>query len=668
MAMPLARDSSGVCPCPGRDYDCLKTATETLSGYNMRPFIVPLMGPPWKRKPWNQANMLQCLRALSVDVRNKPNCRDLVKYLDKLKMWGRQNIFLYNLKAHESSYLDDLLDPEYIKDRLQRAGLEDRYNRDLCIWESDQPCLSQVIHGPQPRGRGDWLSFKWVHTLQYQKLVLGVPQFLRYRSVNFFLIDLLTGHAQLRIQKLPPRALMDLKRLEREYTALLEQFVELERFRRVDLSAIMKTMLQQQTLPIPIFHISSFLGDVIGNNIKKTFVNQLLILLGQFRPRKITAVWKCKQKAHGLPNLNFRIDADKGSISFGAVCDKPRVDFILELFHQAGKEGHQRDAIRTPALRELAEKYPNYYPIVLAVDLQLRAHKSGAVHAPYLAEELGFGDLVVSEVFRLAAKEHPNTFACRTIEGAPMLRVVGTERPIQRKSLLDLADRNPERRPVLRVIDAALRPRRFWDVFSVRRIFTALFGPSEFRRIRARDIAPLAGFNTATITEVFLLIESEYPGKFEVEYEHEDAYLTRKSYFYDGLLNATIRTFARTRLHAWLKALIGLSGIGLLGTVLQVSSTAAVQQLVEAGIPSIFGVPFWLAEVLAHILVAFVLFGTKRIRKYVVAPATSGLSNLRDLIAATPSSIPITERRFRKWRPRGAFATRGSMLPTKGGV
>lgn len=287
-----------------------------------------------------------------------PNFEDLVEYLDELKLWGKQNVSLYTLRYTKKEYLRQLLTPDYIKERLSKFNLEDRYNNNICRWKSDTPFLSEVRHNFDYENKRGKLSFKWIQTRLFQGFVGPTSVTFDERSVNFFIIDLEDGSAQLRIQGLPPKSLTTIGAELQTYTKEIEKLLDFHRFSPISLEPVMREFLFKIPLPITQWSVKTTGGNLIGAKVSPSFVQRRLTLrLQGIRPRDVHVYWECQQQV-GNKNGNrlfFALEAKDNVIAFNAITDKLRVDYLVSNLLETAKL-HLKD--KKIDIRELIDPPP----------------------------------------------------------------------------------------------------------------------------------------------------------------------------------------------------------------------------------------------------------------------------------------------------------------------
>lgn len=321
----------------------LREALDELNHYIITPFTTKFMEDHNLPILPTKKAMHKLIQSKVAGSKKPPHFEDLVEYVDELRPWGKQCVSLYALRYDEREYLKQLLDPDYIKERLgdkERLGenLEDRYNNNVCRWKSNTPFLSEVRHNFDYDNKRGWLSFKWIQTRKFQKLVGVMLKTFEERSVNFFIIDLADGSAQLRIQTLPS---MPLKKLDQElqtYTKEIEKLLEFHRFSPVSLQLVMREFLFKKVLPIARWSVQTQRGNLIGAKVSPSFVQRRLTLPFQgVTPREVNVYWKCQQEVGNRNRLFFALEAKDNVIVFNAITDESKVNYLVSNLLEAAR-------------------------------------------------------------------------------------------------------------------------------------------------------------------------------------------------------------------------------------------------------------------------------------------------------------------------------------------
>jgi hypothetical protein len=130
---------------------------------------------------------------------------DLVNLLDRIEGWGNQHCYLYTAPSH---LIAELSDQAKFKDFLKRNRVSKLFNRRIPLLLPDQPKLSAVEWSQQG------VRLVWVEKREYRDRLEDEDytendvEFHAYklkltRGITSFHCDLVTGDAELLIQRLP---------------------------------------------------------------------------------------------------------------------------------------------------------------------------------------------------------------------------------------------------------------------------------------------------------------------------------------------------------------------------------------------------------------------------------------------------------------------------------
>jgi hypothetical protein len=147
----------------------------------------------------------------------RSRCMDLLQYVDDLKMWGRQYVFLFEVEAE---YLERLSAPDFVQ--TVENGV---YEQPIYVWNVPEPLLVHV------RREQDRLIFKLVEMRTFDLFVDGASRRFEERAMNFLVVDLRDRHAELRLQELPVGAHRNVRQEHDLLLAELARHLDLEQFR-----------------------------------------------------------------------------------------------------------------------------------------------------------------------------------------------------------------------------------------------------------------------------------------------------------------------------------------------------------------------------------------------------------------------------------------------------
>jgi len=341
-----------------------------------------------------------------------PFLKDLVEYTDHLRMWGRQHIFLFYLDQKHHQQLEALRDPEYVRGILKNLKLGNRFNRNLFIWDAPEPTLAEVRHH-YDQAEGGELFFKWVETREYiekipDKVGLRRPVLRKERSVNFLIIDLKNGNAQLRIQILQNIAEDNLRRQHELYKEEINNLISFELFSIVPMQPIVRQFLTKPMLQVNNWKMEYIAKRQVNGNGDPSIFSKVVIPFQNFLGKWISLSWKCEQMSQGREFLNFYLNGETDEIRFVGVTDKLRVDYILERLRS-----HTLVHIELKELKELAEKYPQYHRIFAFMDFLFARLKMREITVKELEERLWFKQEVLQKVVNIVAGEYPKKFCLK---------------------------------------------------------------------------------------------------------------------------------------------------------------------------------------------------------------------------------------------------------------
>jgi hypothetical protein len=344
---------------------------------------------------------------------------DLADYLDELKPYGRQLIFLWRLKKGNDAavYLASLANPRYVEELLGEDH-QDRLNGGRLVWRADAPTLAEVRH--PGAGRRGVLSFKWVATRHYfipakpaAPNTPPVPRPRTQRAVTFFQVNLDNGDCELRIHGLSQKGdgLPEPREELERYRAEVAKLIELSHFSPVLIEPVAHRWLRE---PLPGLTITrwqvvrpsgEFLG---GGGGGAGFFSKLLLKVGHYFAREMTLKWGRNQEVVNKP-LFFSLDGRADAVEFNGMADASRVDFLLGQIRQG-----RHAPLRMRELRQLTANHPEHARIFATLDHLFATRKEPRASAVEVAKDAWYDPATIRQVFDLAAKEFPKVF---TLEG-----------------------------------------------------------------------------------------------------------------------------------------------------------------------------------------------------------------------------------------------------------
>jgi len=257
-----------------------------------------------------------------VDQGDHSNCVDLLEYVDDLKMWGRQRIFLFEINGEKEEFITQLSNPDFVRNMVG-----DVYDKPVYRWEAGKPFLAEVKHTTDTSTGAPLLVFKIIEMRKFDQLIGDSVQQLDERSTNFFIINLQAGFAELRLQQLPVRAHRRLKDERELFEEVIKKYLNFDRFKRIPLEPIMSEMIRR-----PIYTITSteFISSKDSIPGVPTLVTVIHHLFEHPIPSHMAAYWKCEQGVLGESQLHFRLYGSSDSIAFGGMADPGCISDILQ--------------------------------------------------------------------------------------------------------------------------------------------------------------------------------------------------------------------------------------------------------------------------------------------------------------------------------------------------
>lgn len=259
-----------------------------------------------------------------VEQGDDSRCVELLEYVDDLKMWGRQRIFLYDIDSEEEEeeFTEQLSDPEYVRDLVG-----DLYEKPVFHWEAGKPFLADVRHKKDPYTGARLLVFKIIEMRIFDQLIDGSVQQLDERTTNFFIVNLQEGFAELRLQQLPVRAHRSINDERDLIEEEIKKYLNFDKFKRIQLERVMSEIIRKPIYTITSTEFIASKDSIPGVPMLVTAINRLF---EHPTPGHLSAYWECKQDVLGKSRLYFQLYGSNDSISFGGVADPDRVSDVLQ--------------------------------------------------------------------------------------------------------------------------------------------------------------------------------------------------------------------------------------------------------------------------------------------------------------------------------------------------
>lgn len=163
---------------------------------------------------------------------------ELIDLLDKIEEYGNQHVYLY---TNTSNYIEKLKKEEFIKKQLRKSGLDKLYNTRKPLLIPDFPTIAAIIHNDKI------LKIKWVEKRKWYELIneevkgdklIRTYQIYITRGVTIFRVDLVTGNAELFIQRLPSGT--NYAKVKESYENEIKKIVNLDTFSPLNLKSSIK--------------------------------------------------------------------------------------------------------------------------------------------------------------------------------------------------------------------------------------------------------------------------------------------------------------------------------------------------------------------------------------------------------------------------------------------
>lgn len=257
-----------------------------------------------------------------LDGGDDSDCISLLEYVDDLRMWGKQRIYLFNIE--NSNTIEQLSDERRIK---QLVG--DLYNNPIYKWQVNGPTLVYVEKTFDPQTNDSLLIFKFIELREYDIQVDGGIQALEERSTNYFIVNLSKAYAELRLQQLSTNAHLNYKQEYNLFITAIRKYLGglFNDFRPLALEKVMYAMVQR-----PIYKITRVTFVTGRKSIQPTSTILLIInrLFSNPRVSYVAGYWRCKQAILGKLRLYFSLFRNSNSIDIGGIVDPNRIRELLE--------------------------------------------------------------------------------------------------------------------------------------------------------------------------------------------------------------------------------------------------------------------------------------------------------------------------------------------------
>lgn len=244
----------------------------------------------------------------------RSRCVDLLEYVDDLKMWGRQYVFLFEI---EDECVEQLSPPDYVQNL--EGG---KYEQPIYIWNATEPLLVQV------KRELDRVIFKLVGLRKFDLVVEGVRTPFEERSTNFFIVDLADRCAELRIQELPIGARRNLRQERDLLLKEIRRCLDTDKLHPIRLEPVMTTMIRRPICPVTSARFKATEGD--GSPGTPPLIAIRNYLFRRPIPSEVNAHWDCSQDVLGKRPLHFRLNGGSDYVAFDGIADPARVSDVLK--------------------------------------------------------------------------------------------------------------------------------------------------------------------------------------------------------------------------------------------------------------------------------------------------------------------------------------------------
>ena len=344
----------------------------------------------------------------------------LFGHLDQIKENGDQHIFLFKLRDEHISHLNRLKDQEYCREQLKNFGLEDRLTEPPLIWESSYPFpqlakVSYEFTSQAPTA----LTFRWVETRFWRQQVrIGATRRIvpkRERSINCARIDLQEGHAEIRLQKLKPRARKSLNAELALYREQLDQLIDFHLFNPVLLESNVRGLLASKKMTIKDWRVrfreGGIGGDLLPNFLQKIGVKVLpaigVYVVGDWisEEERTDARGKTKKK---VMRFSARVDGRKDLVTIHDMTSANALNSFLDEIRSRGGL-----SIEIPELKKVADNRADLGPVLGKLDVRFREKKESAIDLEKFAMNEWAASDKVLQAAHILIEQYPERFTIK---------------------------------------------------------------------------------------------------------------------------------------------------------------------------------------------------------------------------------------------------------------
>jgi hypothetical protein len=238
-------------------------------------------------------------------------CKALLEYVDRLRMWGRQCIFLFEI---DQSYVEELTG-------TAQALRDGAFKQPVYTWDASEPLLVEV------RREGDLLVFKLVELRKFDVVENGVLNTHEERSTNFFIVNLRGRYAELRLQILPTGARRDIKDERARFMQEIGKYVNLGRLSAIRLRPAITDIGRRPNYETTGMELGASDTSSAGPNLLAPVVK---FFRGEV-PSVVRGYWDCDQGILGQQRrLYFAINGRADYVRISGLADPARVRELLD--------------------------------------------------------------------------------------------------------------------------------------------------------------------------------------------------------------------------------------------------------------------------------------------------------------------------------------------------
>jgi len=271
-------------------------------------------------------------------------------YIDAMREHGRQHLFLFQIRHSHSAELATL--------RSKHTPFNDTLPA-----KPHEPTLTGIFL------RGDDLVFRWIETRGWQQQIPAGPNQLEVkheaeRSVNFFSVDLATGHAAIHIQTLKPNHERNLLEELEIYRSLVQDKVGLDHFSPLSLEPVIRELLTSNTMKVQRWLIDWPGRGHLSGNVDPGFVEIILLRFAEYVAQELGGDWLFSRKS-GQRKVRAILNARTNEVEIPNRCDHEEEQVILGDIRKAPP--HE---LQIRALNEVARAHEELRPALETFDVQ----------------------------------------------------------------------------------------------------------------------------------------------------------------------------------------------------------------------------------------------------------------------------------------------------------